>query len=184
MRGLLPRALISAALVTLLTTAARAETVDVSRASLPKQLRADLAALDKLCVEAGGTPGDAPALITAADLTGDGIADYVVDLNEYVCAGAASALAAGQSGAAMTIYLGGPDNTARDVFATTSYGAAVTLSGTRPRVWLDLAGAECGQKDAASLPFSDWTFCARPLNWQKTTQSFTLAPLAEARPVD
>jgi hypothetical protein len=170
-------AIISALVVTLQPLSAAAQ------ASLPPELRKHLASLDGECRDYGGRPGKAPQLVKSADLTGDGRPDYVVDLNGYNCEGAASAMAAGQSGAAMVVFVSGPANSARRAFDGLTYGTKIVTGGGRSRLYLDVAGVDCGQRAAANIPFSNWKFCSRPLNWNAAKQAFVFAPLAEAKPI-
>ena len=147
----------------------------------PVAITQDILALGAACREAGGKPGRSPGMIQITDLTGDGIPDYVLDVNTYVCDGAASALGAGRRGAAISIYVGSSDNTARKVFNGLAYGAKVR-GAPRQRVWLDVQGVDCGQQDASSLSMAAQTACSRPLNWNPGTGAFTYAPVREARP--
>ena len=149
-------------------------------APLPAPVRAHLAALDADCRSYGGRPGPMPKLVQSADLTGDGLADYVIDLNTYNCDGAASAMGAGQSGAAMAVFVGGPGGSARNAYQSTTYGANLVTAGGKARLWIDTGGAECGQR-GANIPFSAWKFCSRPLNWIPAKATFAYAPLSEAK---
>lgn len=145
---------------------------------LPAQVRADLAALGQECRDYGGKPGPAPELVKSADLNGDGVADHVIDQNAYNCDGAASAMGAGQSGAAIRVYAGLPGGGAKLAWQNTAYGTKVAGG----RLWVDTAGVDCGQR-AANIPFSDWKFCSRPLDWNTAKGAFVYAPLSQAKPV-
>ena len=123
-----------------------------------------------------------PGLIQTADLNHDGLTDYVLDLNTYNCEGAASAMGAGQSGAAISIYIGGPGNTARKVWDGLAFQAKVQGAGAQARVWLAIQGRDCGQKNAANIPMANQKGCNRPLNWNPAKGTFAYAPLAEAKP--
>ncbi|ACK49218.1 hypothetical protein Msil_0238 [Methylocella silvestris BL2] len=151
--------------------------------SLPLELRRYIVELNNSCKEAGGAPGKSSNLVKFADLTGDAVVDYVVDVSAYECGGAASALSAGQSGAAVAVFVGGPNNTAVKAYDNTVYGVNIDESGPKPRLYIDVAALDCGQKNAAKLPFSSWKFCSRPLDWNAAKNTFVFAPLAEARPV-
>lgn len=166
----------------LILIAAAAGPAAAAPAPLPVAVRAHLAELAKACREYGGRPGAMPALVQSADLTGDGLADYVVDLNVYNCEGAASAMGAGQSGAAVAVFVSGPGGVARRAYDNTTYGANIATAGGKARLWLDTAGFECGQR-GANIPFSNWKFCSRPLNWNPAKGAFAYAPLVEAKPI-
>ena len=129
--------------------------------AVPSEVRKHLASLNAECRGYGGQPGKSPELIKVGDLTGDGALDYVIDLNGYNCDGAASAMAAGQSGAGVAIFASGTVGTATKVYEDTVYGAAIDTKGPKPRLYLDLGGVPCGQKNAAKIPFSNWKFCSR-----------------------
>lgn len=150
---------------------------------LPAAVQAHVAGLHKECREYGGSPGPAPDLVKSADLNGDGLADYVVNIGAYVCEGAASALAAGQSGAGVTVFAGGPGGTATQAFSDTVYAANIETKAGKAQVFMEVGGAACGQRNAANVPFSNWTFCARPLVWNPAKRVFDYAPLSQARPI-
>ena len=149
--------------------------------AVPPEVRKHLAALNAECRGYGGQPGNSPGLIKVGDLTGDSAVDYVIDLNGYNCEGAASAMAAGQSGAGVAVFASGPGGAATKVYENTVYAAAIDTKGPKPRLYLDLGGVECGQKNAAKIPFSNWKFCSRPVDWNPAKRTFDLAPLAQAR---
>jgi hypothetical protein len=177
MRALVPL-LIACSIV-----AGPAAAAPISANSLPMEIRKFVVELNNECKSYGGQPGKSSGLIKFADLTGDGLVDYVADLNAYQCQGAASAMGAGQSGAAMSIFVGGPGNTAVKVYDGLVYGTTVDKTGPRPRLYLDIAGLDCGQKNAARVAFSDIKSCSRPLDWNPAKRTFVYAPLAQARQV-
>jgi len=148
----------------------------------PVALTKDVLALGASCRDFGGKPGKSPGLIQQADLTGDGLTDFVLDLNSYNCEGAASAMGAGQSGAMISIYVGGPGNTARKVWEGLAFQAKVDRTAARARVWLAIQGRDCGQRNAAKRAMADQIGCNRPLNWSASKSTFAYAPLAEAKP--
>jgi hypothetical protein len=171
------------ALIPILLAAGSAAPAAAAPAPLPTAVRAYLAELDKECRGYGGRPGAMPKLVQSADLNGDGQADQMIDLNVYNCDGAASAMGAGQSGAAVTVFVSDPEGAAHKAYDDTTYCAMVAAAGGRARLWLDLAGVSCGQRNAANIPFGNWKFCSRPLNWNAATRTFVYAPLAEAKMV-
>ena len=147
----------------------------------PAALTKDVMELGALCRDSTGKPGRSPGLIQMADLNGDGLTDYVLDLNKYNCEGAASAMGAGQSGAAVSIYVGGPGNTARKVWNGLAFEAAIEGAAPKARVWLAIQGLDCGQKNAANVPMANQKGCNRPLDWNPAKGTFTYAPLSEAK---
>jgi hypothetical protein len=151
-------------------------------APAPAPVRADLAALHAECRSYGGRPGASPNLLKSADLNGDGLAEYVIDQGGYNCDGAASAMGAGQSGAAVRVYAGLAGGGAKLAWQNTAYGTSIVSAGGRARLWIDTAGFECGQR-GANIPFSDIKACSRPLNWSPAKSAFIYAPLSEAKQV-
>ena len=153
----------------------------------PAEITQDILKLGAACRESGGKPGRSPGMIQIADLTGDGIVDYVLDLNTYNCEGGSPAPGAGQkggsgqNGAAIAIYIGLPAGGARKVFDAVAFSAKVR-GAPRQRVWLDLQGVDCGQQNAASLSMAAQLACSRPLNWSPASGAFVYAPLREAQP--
>lgn len=148
---------------------------------LPAAVQTYVAALDKDCRGYGGRPVPSPELVRSADLTGDGVADYLVDVGAYTCEGAVSAMGAGQSGADIAIFTGGPGGAASLAYEDTVYGAEIESKAGKNQLIMSVAGLRCGQKNAADVPFSDWTFCKRPLDWNASTRKFQYAPLSQAR---
>jgi hypothetical protein len=148
---------------------------------LPMEIRRAVNEVNGLCKDSGGTPGKSSKLIKFIDLNGDGLTDYVMDLGVYDCQGAASAVSAGQSGSAVTIFIGGPSNTAKAVYHAVAQGVDLVTTAGKPRLYVGVMGADCGQKNAAKKAMVDVEVCMRPLNWKADTQTFVLAPLSEKR---
>lgn len=154
----------------------------VSPNFLPMEIRRAVNEANTLCKESGGKPGQSSKLIKFVDLTGDGVIDYVMDLAFYDCEGAASAMSAGQSGNAITVFVGGPNNSATRAYQGVSQGTEIVTVAGKPRLHLVVMGADCGQKHSAKRAFSDVAVCTRPLNWDGAKRQFVLAPLREVRP--
>lgn len=153
----------------------------ISPSFLPLEIRRAVNEVNQLCKESGGTPGKSSKLIKFVDLTGDGVVDYVMDLAFYDCQGAASAVSAGQSGNAVTIFVGGPNNTARDAYHAVTQGAELVTEAGRPRLHVAVMGPDCGQKPSSKRAMVDVAVCWRPLNWDAGKQAFVLSPLREKR---
>jgi len=151
--------------------------------ALPASVRQKIAELNAICRDSTGTPGRSPGLVKVVDLNGDGLSDYVIDAGSFNCGGAASAMVNGQSGADLSIYVGGANNTATKAWSASVYGNRIDQTGSRPRLYVDVAAQFCGQRNAANLPFAAWQFCSRPLNWVAAKRIFEFAPLAEKRPI-
>lgn len=115
------------------------------------------------------------------DLNGDNFPEYIVDAGTFNCEGAASVMSNGQAGASLTIFAGGPNNTAVRAYSDSVYGNRIDRTGGRVRLFVDVAAQRCGQRNAANLPFSRWEFCSMPLNWDPAKRIFVLGSLAEKR---
>ncbi|MFT3905939.1 MAG: hypothetical protein QM718_06520 [Steroidobacteraceae bacterium] len=147
---------------------------------LPVEVQQHLAALDAECRSFGGVPGNAPELVRSADLTGDGVPDYLIDVNFYECEGAISAMSAGLNGSAFFVYMGLPGHAARQVYQGVAYGTHVESGWFSRRLYVDTAGKYCGQTNAADLPTAELRGCSRPLLWKRRQQIFVFAPLHQA----
>ncbi len=154
----------------------------ISPNALPMEIRKAVNEANNLCKDSGGKPGKSSKLITFVDLTGDGVIDFVMDLNNYECEGAASVFAEGQSGSALTIFVGGPNNTAKEAYHAVVQAPEVITVGSAKRLYVGVMGPDCGQKNAAKKAMVDVEVCMRPLNWKVDKQVFVLAPLSEKRP--
>jgi hypothetical protein len=145
----------------------------------PAILLDQLAELDRMCREAGGTPRDAPALVRAADHNGDGAADYVVDVGAYECEGAAS-LFGGTAGSPVVVYASLPGGAFKAGYDDYAYGVEIE-PGPPARAWIALGGRPCGQQ--GTVIHATMLACSRALVWNAAAQLFAYAPLAEARPI-
>ena len=151
---------------------------------LPAEVQRYIGGFDQICRQAGGAPGNHGDLVQVVDLTGDGVPDYVVDIHGYNCLDAAGAVAAGRDGMAVAIFVGGPGGSATQAYEAITDGATVERGSARSRVYVDVGGVDCGQQNAANLPYTDWKFCSRPLDWNAAKKTFQFAPLSQARPVE
>lgn len=149
---------------------------------LPLVIRKAIDEANFQCKDSGGKPGKSSKLINFIDLTGDGVIDYVMDLANYDCEGAASALSGGQNGSAVTIFVGGPGNTAKEAYHDVVQAPEVVTAGGVKRLYVGVMGRDCGQKNAQKMAFADVDVCLRPLNWKPDKQIFELGPLSERRP--
>ena len=150
--------------------------------ALPLEVRKAVVEVNTLCAESGGKPGKSPQLIKFVDLTGDGVTDFVMDLAFYDCQGAASAVSAGQSGNAVIIFVGGPNNTAKRAYDAVAQAADLVTAAGKRRLYVGVMGPDCGQRPSPRRAMSDVAVCSRPLNWDAARQVFVLAPMSEIRP--
>ena len=95
-----------------------------------------------VCTEVGGK-ADTSNAIKRADLNGDGIEDYVLDVGSVNCDGAASVYGDREKG--VIVYVGDGKGGATEAFNDMSYG--MTLEGTGPaaKLWLTVSGQSVRQ---------------------------------------
>ncbi len=149
---------------------------------VPAAVRASVAELAQICTSSGGRLARSPNLVQYVDLNGDGLTDYVVDAGSFNCDGAAGAMTNGQSGANLTVFVGAAANTATKAYSGSVYANEIDKKAAPPRLYVGVSGPDCGQRNAAKLPFSQLAFCLRPLNWNAARKMFVLAPISEKRP--
>ena len=153
----------------------------ISSNFLPMEIRKAVNEVNAECKDAGGKPGKSSKLIKFIDLNGDGLMDFVMDRAFYECDGAASAVSAGQSGNAVIIFVGGPNNTAKQAYHAVSQGVDVVTTNGKKRLYVAVMGPDCGQKPSSKRAMADVAVCSRPLNWNAGKQAFELAPMSEKR---
>lgn len=167
-------------LAALIPAAATAQApVRPATAPMPAAVRAKIVEMGKICRDVGGRPGKSPDLVKTADLTGDGIADHVLQQGAFNCEGAASAMENGQSGSDVFVFASGPGNMATLAYSASVYSSEIQGQGARARLYLGVSGQLCGQRVAKS--FADQDFCLRPLNWVPARRMFVMAPMSEKR---
>ena len=147
-------------------------TATAGDAPLPREVGAGLKAAAGLCTEVGGTPRTRDA-VKRTDLNGDGHTDFVLDVGSIQCDGAFGVYGDREKG--VTVYVGDGKGGATEAFADAAYG--LRLDGGK--LWLTLAGGQCGRKPAPD--FASESFCERPLAWNATTRKFSYAPVSAVR---
>ncbi len=153
----------------------------------PAIVTAAVREIERTCQEVGGKP-ITTGVVTAADLTADGVVDYLVDLAGADCDGAASIY--GDRDKGVWVYVGDGRGGAAMAHTESVYGARLEGTGRAARLWLTVAGADCGKPPAPD--FASENFCERPLAWNAKTRKFALGPVggpsaanaASAQPVD
>lgn len=149
---------------------------------LPILVQKEIAEMVKMCKDAGAKPAKSPGLLTVADLTGDGLPDFVIDQAAFNCDGAAS-LFSGSGGSQMSVYVGTPDGQAFQAFAGGTFGVKVDKEAKPARLELVVGGQLCGQKVNAKMARADYKSCWRPVLWNAGSRKFDYAPLSQARPI-
>ena len=129
-----------------------------------------------VCTEVGGK-ADTTNAVKRADLNGDGIEDYVLDVRSVNCDGAASVY--GDREKQVLVYVSDGKGGATEAFNDVSYG--VTLEGTGPsaKLWLTVSGRSCGKPPAKD--FASEKFCDRAIAWNAKTGKFDFAPVSTAK---
>lgn len=143
---------------------------------VPAAVNAELAGYMQVCRDAGGKP-DVTHTVTSLDFTGDGVADYLVDVGRLDCVDAWSVY--GDREKPVVVYVGDGKGEAKAAFADTAYAVTIERQGATSRLWITVAGQECGKPPARD--FASETFCDRSLLWKPQLQKFELAPVGTAR---
>lgn len=116
------------------------------------------------CRASGGRPGDMRKAIVAADVTGDGLVDWMIDDGNYRCPGSNDAMSGGNGGVDVDIYAGQADGSAKLVFREMVFGVRFDRVGTRHEAVVRVGGSYCGQKGEFSRGTA-WG-CELPLLWK------------------
>jgi hypothetical protein len=145
-------------------------------AELPAAVAKDLSSVADLCREVGGKPLTAKAVKTT-DLNGDGKDDFVLDIGAVGCEGAASIYGDREKG--VTVYAGDGKGGAVVAFRDAVYGVKVEGSGAAAKLWLTVAGAQCGKPPAPD--FASESFCERALVWDAKARKFEYAPVSTVK---
>ncbi|MDC7675451.1 hypothetical protein [Asticcacaulis machinosus] len=145
--------------------------------SYPKPVQDHLKSLSGMCAEVGGRFLDPASAMRVADFNGDGRADYGVYQGELICDGAAS-LYGGNAGSPLTVFVSTPAGY-KEGWGGYVYAANLDKSAAGAKLWVDVAGADCGSKVKRS--FATEVFCARALMWVPAKGEFTFEPLTKMR---
>jgi hypothetical protein len=129
-----------------------------------------------ICTEVGGKPNTSQA-VKRADLNGDGIEDYVLDVGSVGCEGAASVYGDREKG--VLVYVGDGKGGAREAFNDVSFGVTLEGSGATAKLWLTMSGGSCGKPPAKD--FASENFCDRAIVWNAKTQKFDYAPVSTVK---
>jgi hypothetical protein len=144
---------------------------------LPPQVQHELMSLVKTCRDAGGKPGKSPALLVIADVTGDRVADFIIDQGSFNCDGAAD-LFSGVAGSQVVIYAGTGKGQVAKVFDQGVVEVKVDKGASPAAIKVMVAGALCGQRTAGKAAMSKAKTCWRPLLWNASKKRMELGPLS------
>jgi hypothetical protein len=160
---------------------------EVSQAQSPR-VPSEIAAYENTladeCRQLGGTPRGwtSAGFHQQADLTGDGIQDWIFDEGGYQCDGAASIYCgSGSHGCQVKVFIGLPKGNARLAFENGAFGFSIERKGSAAVLYLGVAGPLCGQRDLRD--FASAIHCDRPVLWNSATRQFEFAPLSSVRHV-
>lgn len=129
-----------------------------------------------ICTEVGGTP-DTSQAVKRADLNGDGLEDFVLDVGGIVCNGAASVY--GDRAKDVSVYVGDGKGGARQAFGGSAYAITLEGTGSSARLWLTVSGGSCGKPPAPD--FASENFCERYIVWNAKAQKFDFAPVSTVK---
>lgn len=149
---------------------------------LPQVVQRDLGGMMKMCKDVGGKAAKSPGLLTVADLTGDGLPDFVIDQGAFNCDGAAS-LFSGSGGSHMAVYVGTADGQATAAFDSGSFGVKVDKDSKPAKLSVIVGGPLCGQKVTPKTARVDMKSCWRPVNWDAKSGKMQFAPVSQIQPV-
>jgi hypothetical protein len=145
-------------------------------AKLPAIVAKALQEIAALCTEVGGKPSTAKA-VTRVDLNADGKEDFVLDVGQVNCDGAASIY--GDREKRVVVYVGDGAGGAVDAFSDSVFGVKVEGTGPAAKLWVTTSGSGCGKPPAPD--FAHENFCDRALVWNAATKKFDYAPVATVR---
>ena len=176
MRIILGTVFCSVVLGTLVALAATAPAKPAASQRLPTAVAAELKSVADQCREVGGNPLTKDA-VKRLDLNGDARDDFVLDVGQIHCDGAAGVYGDREKG--VTVYVGDGAAGASNAFSDFVYGAKIEGEGPAAKLWLTVAGEACGKKPATD--FATENFCERALVWSVRTKRFEYAPVATVR---
>lgn len=147
---------------------------------LPLAVQKELAEMVKVCRDVSGKPMKSPGLLTVADLTGDGLPDFVINQGAFNCDGAAS-LYSGSGGSQVSAYVGTPDGRAFQAFSSGSFDVKVDKSVKPAKLQVVVGGQLCGQRVTANMPRSEYKSCWRPVDWSERKRKLDFAPVSQVK---
>lgn len=146
--------------------------------AMPSSVQSAVTEMTQMCQDAGGKPVSSPSLLQVADLTGDGVLDYVLDQGSFNCDGAAS-LFSGSGGSQMFVYMGIPGGQAKQAFTSGTFGVKLE-KGSRPAgLKVLVAGELCGQRLTDRMSRAEYKSCWRPVVWSARAKAFGFAPVSQ-----
>ena len=123
-----------------------------------------------VCNENGGKANMTNA-VKRADLNGDGIEDYVLDVGSVNCDGAASVYGDREKG--VLVYVGDGKGGATEAFNDMSYGVTLEGTGSAAKLWLAVSGQLCGKPPAKDFASGELSATARSCGIRRRGSSTT-----------
>jgi hypothetical protein len=116
----------------------------------PDNVAAQVEDAAKTCRDMGGKP-DTDAMLSVADVNGDGVEDWVVDYSRLRCAGTPNPFC-GSGGCSLQIFLGSQRGSWKMVFDSLVQSFSFGTAGSRRVLRATTSGSDCGKTNAASCP--------------------------------
>ena len=148
----------------------------------PAAVDAKIAELAKDCHGFGKFEAS-PGFVTVADLTGDGVPDYILDEGRIGCKQAAS-MFQGSLGFSVEIFAGSAKGGAAEAFSHGVVALHLDEHSKPATLYLAVGGPLCGQHVTPDTPFADMESCWRPVRWNAATRKMELSPLSAIKPFD
>jgi hypothetical protein len=118
-------------------------------ATFPTPLGEQINHLKQQCIQAGGIPSNGDETVKTADLTGDGIPDYVFFVGDYKCQGNESLFApTAATGVEADLYIGSTDGNDTRAWSGTVFGTDIKTKNGLPILIVYAAGTACGESSA------------------------------------
>lgn len=151
-----------------------------TRTKYPAAVDARIAELAKECHGFGKFVAS-PGFVTAVDLTGDGVPDYILDEGQIGCEHAAS-MFQGSLGFSVEIFAGSANGGAAEAFSHGVGALHLDKDSNPATLYLMVGGRLCGQHVTSDTSFSNMENCWRPVRWNAATRKMELAPLSAIKP--
>jgi hypothetical protein len=148
---------------------------------VPAIVQAELNEMIQTCRDFKGKFIRSPDLLTAIDLTGDGISDYVINQGAYNCDGDGASIYSGSGGSQVIVYVGRSEGQAYLAFSTGAYEMKINKSINPAKLLVVVRGELCGQQNVENLSNSALKACWRPIEWKKSALKMNFAPLSQVR---
>lgn len=141
---------------------------------LPAEVAAHLNELRQTCRESGGQVKPAAALLSRADLDGDGQDDYLIDTEHLNC----SVDLWGSGGTSLTVFVARGAGQVLPPFEQSNGGVRIDRSRKPAKVQVLVGGPLCGQR-TGQLGRAQYMNCWRPVVWDARSAQVKLAPIGQ-----